>query len=216
MTAFFSDTFTDTNGTALNSHTPDTGTSWSLLYQDADKRYEIQSNTAEQVNGLNGGAFYTADATYPSADYSVQFTLSGLPANSAQNIFVMARIADIDNLYAVRITSNNPQDSQIYRKLSGTWTALGSKFNQPGASSVMRFEVVGDSLEVYDDDVLVASATDTNITAAGKAGIGGGGGAEGISAGIDMNSACSVDAFSVTDLGSAATAAPAIFFGCNF
>jgi hypothetical protein len=201
---FFNDTFTGTTGTELPSHTPDTGTSWSALWQSAVTEPDIALNASNQaaVDGdVNDGVVYTANATYPSADYDAAFTIVTWVVISGAPLYLFVRIQDIENLYAVRLFQ--PAEgaiSQLYKKVSGTWTALGSLFTAPANGSVCKLEIVGTALKFYDDGVEVASATVSDISATGKAGLGAGGGAELITSGDDCR-AHILDNFSVTDLG---------------
>ena len=116
--AFFSDTFTDSDSVELSSHTPDTGTSWTAVFQDSGKSIDIQSNRANHVSALNGSAWYSADVIYPSADYRLQWTQTGVPGTAAQVFFAFVRQTDIENMYAVKI-AGGVTDSQLYKKVTG-------------------------------------------------------------------------------------------------
>lgn len=203
----FQDTFTEGGGdVTLASHTPDTGTSWTLLFQDASgPTFTVLAATdrcqAATVN--DKGAIYTADATYPSADYDVVFTLLGLSSTTSRKLYILVRVQDQENMYAVQL-ANATGICRLYKKVGGTWTALGSLFDCPAINSVCKLEIIGTALKFYDDGVEVASATVSDISAAGKAGLATGGGAELVTSTDDSNSATLIDALTVTDLGVAA------------
>jgi hypothetical protein len=197
---FFEDTFTDTDGTVLGSHTPTVGTSWTVLWRsDAALDFVITSNQCVGESNVNDGVIYTADATYPSADYDVTFTLVSMIELATAPLYIFVRIQDQENMYGVRL-SRQVTECQLYKKVSGTWTALGDLFDEPAAGSVCKLEIIGSALKFYDDGVEVASATDSDITAAGKAGLGLGGGAELTAAGDDAR-AHVIDTLTITDLG---------------
>ena len=200
--AFFSDTFTDTDAVQLQSHTPDVGTSWTRLWgSNATIDWVIGSNEATPESDTGDGSIYTADATYPSADYHVQWTAVALPSTqTTRAMYVLLRVQDQDNMYAVRLAGGT-NTCQLYKKVSGTWTPLGSAFNKPAAGSICKLEIIGSSLKYYDDTVETASATDTDITAAGKAGIGAGGGTELVASGDASHTIWHIDAYLVEDLG---------------
>lgn len=203
--AVFSDTFTGSTGTQLQSHTPDTGTSWTRLWGSVSTLDWVinASNQATPETDADDGVIYTADATYPSADYKVEWDLVAGPGSSARTVYAMVRIQDQENMYAVRLIST-ASGSQLYKKVSGTWTALGSTFTVPANGSVCRLEIIGSALKFYDDGVEIASATDTDISAAGKAGLGAGGGAELVTSTDDSNASNIWDNFVVTSLGGTA------------
>ena len=148
--AIFNDTFTDSNK-HLESHTPDTGTSWSVVWQTtAGKGFEISSNTCTPTGTtLNSGAIYSANGSYPGANYSVEITMTTLNISGGSGFWLLARLADQDNFYAARIDDQNGTGTcRIYKKVSGTFTALGSAFDPPADGSVVKFTVNGTSLTV--------------------------------------------------------------------
>lgn len=200
----FADNFTDTDGVLLQNHTPNTGTAWTRLWGDTGVDAEINSNQCRSDGTLNAGCMYTADGTYPSADYDITCTMVSMVEQNSRPIFLLVRNQDQENMYGVRL-QNNANGCQLYKKVSGTWTALGSLFTRPANGSVIKLEIIGTALKFYDDGVEVASATDSDISAAGKAGIAYGGGAELVSVTDDGSTSNVIDTLSVNDLGAVAT-----------
>lgn len=191
--------------TTLASHTPDTGTSWTLLFQDAAGPTFTCIATSDQCHSTtvaNSGAIYTADATYPSADYDIVFTLVALSTTTSRKFYALVRVQDVENMYAVQM-SNAVGVCRLYKKVSGTWTALGSAFDCPAVGSVCKLEIIGTTLQFYDDGVSVQSVTVSDISAAGKSGIATGGGTELVTSTDDANSITAIDTLTVTDLGAA-------------
>lgn len=196
MTTVFSDTFTDTDGVQLQSHTPDVGTSWTRLYgSNATIDWVIASNQATPETDQDDGSLYTADATYDSADYYAQWTLVA-STTGTRVVYAFVRVQDVDNLYAVRLLAGASACS-LYTKVLGVWVAVGSGFTIPANGSVCKLEIIGTALKFYDDGVEVASATVLDISAAGKAGLGAGGGAELVTSTDDSHNANIWDSFSV-------------------
>ncbi len=196
MTTVFSDTFTGSDGTQLQSHTPDTGTSWTRLWgSNATVDWVITSNQTNPEVDSDDGSMYTADATYDSADYYIEWTLV-TQGGTTRVTYAFVRMQDQENMYAVRLVSGAGA-SQLYKKVSGTWTALGSTFTVPANGSVCKLEISGTTLTFYDDGVSVASATDSSISSTGKAGIGAGGGAELVTSTDDSHSSNVWDTLSV-------------------
>lgn len=203
MPPFFSDTFTEGSDTTLASHAPDVGTSWSLLWNDGAAPTLLVVAASDFLKGAtvnNSGVIYTANATYPSADYDVTFTQTAGTNITTRPFYVFVRLADVDNMYAVRLVET-AGGSQLYKKVAGAWTAIGSAFNGPASGSVCKLEIIGTALKFYDDGVEVASATVSDLSAAGKAGVGYGGGAELVTSTDDANSVWTIDTLTVNDLG---------------
>jgi hypothetical protein len=206
MPPFFNDTFTEASNTTLSSHTPDIGTSWTRLWgTDASTRVLQVESVADQLrcSGNSGdyGMMYTADATYPTANYEVQATFI-TTFNAITPLYLLARVQDQENMYAVRLVlSSGGSNAQLYKKVSGTWSTLGSAVTIADGS-VVKLSVNGTAIKVYDDGVEVIGVTDSDISAAGKAGIGHGGGAELVASTDDTRSTNMLDSFGVTDLGS--------------
>lgn len=203
--AFFSDTFTDSDAVQLQSHAPTLGTSWTRLWgTNAANDFEINLNACRpDANAGDAGLIYTADATYPSANYDITFTITSA-ITSLGPIYAFVRIQDQENMYGVYIKDGTAV-CQLYKKVAGTWSAIGSAFEEPAAGSVCKLEINGTALKFYDDGAEIASATDGDISAAGKAGMGVGGGAELVTSGDDIRSAWKFDTLSVNDLGGGAT-----------
>lgn len=214
MAVIFSDTFTEAVNTTLASHVPTLGTAWVLLWNTTPRLLQVES-VADQVrgdgNGGNQGIIYTADTTYPSANYEVQFTLVAT-ITSIVPVYFFVRIQDQENMYAVRLVPGTGT-CQLYKKLAGTWSTLGSLFDAPANGSVCKLIINGTSLSFEDDGVQVASATDGDISAAGKAGIGEGGGTELVVATDDIAATNFLDLYSVNDLGAGGATTKHPIFG---
>lgn len=203
MPPFFTDTFTVAAACILTDHTPDVGTSWTEIITGACRAQIVNTGSGVRSNANSGntGWAYTADATYPSANYEIQFESASI-LTSIRPVYVLARVQDASNLYAVRLVPSG--SSQLYKKVAGTWTALGSQFTEPATNSICKLIVNGTALSFQDDGVTVASATDSAIAAAGKAGLGMGGGPELVNNTDDLAAVVVIDEFNVTDLGGGA------------
>ena len=197
---FFEDFFTESSNTTLASHTPDKGTSWTrIINNSSDLAITASTDTvdaAAATGGLGDGAFYTADVTYPSADYKVEIDMTvGDTGDDSHTLGV--RVQDASNAYYVMF---NEDYITLFKIVSGTVTELDDG-TPPTISNgdTVRLEAVGSDIKVYINDVETLSAVDTSITAAGKGGYGQG---ETFDAtrGEDL-SAQEADHFRITDLG---------------
>jgi hypothetical protein len=199
--AIFQDTFTTGSNVDLASHTPDVGTSWTKLWgSNALEGLNAVAATGRATGtlGASQGAIYTANATYPSADYSVEATyIAALTGDDTA--YLLARCTDQENFYAVYLMAGTG-NTRIYKKVAGTFTALGSGFNGPAANDVIKLEVIGSNIKVYYNGVQQQAVTDSDLTATGKAGLAIGGAAELINPTDDIGTT-ELDSFVVTDLG---------------
>jgi hypothetical protein len=200
MAVIFNDTFTEGVTTSLAAHTPDTGTSWTSIWSDTGFVLQVLNTGTVRcsANGGNIGMMYTADVTYPSANYEVQATFIAT-FSAITPIYLLARVTDQENMYAVRLVSG-ASGAQLYKKVSGTWSALGSAVTIADGSVVM-LSVNGTAIKVYDDAAEVISVTDSDLAGTGKAGIAHGGGAELAIGTDDVRAFAMLDNFSVNDLG---------------
>jgi hypothetical protein len=87
----------------------------------------------------------------------------------------------------------------MYKKVSGTWTAFGSFVTDPAVGDTVKLTVTGTGLEFFYNGVSKGTATDSDIAAAGKAGLAMGGGAELAASTDDILSTSAFDDFLVTD-----------------
>jgi hypothetical protein len=171
------DSFTDTNGTALTSHTPDAGGSWSTL--SGLSTMEVQSNTCISSTGVATN-FYSSD---DGPDLDVYFTLSNKP-DDGQSVGVWARMVDrgssstVDGyLFVASAVAGASNDLvRVYRVTDGAAVAIvcdataevtvGEKFG---------LRVQGSSFQMYRDtgggwSTLGSSGSDSTYGSAGRTG----------------------------------------------
>lgn len=175
----FQDGFSQPSG-SIGMNVPDVGTSYTLLIQITGD-IDTDGFGAAAANGsTNEGAFYTLDATYPSADYSIKVTQNVSGTLDEQNILAV-RVQDSDNMYAVLY---NSASSQLYAKMLGTWNAVGASGLGVSDLSTAELDITGLTLRFLIDDSEELNETVSDHSLAGKAGIGMG---AIVNAGDDMN-----------------------------
>lgn len=74
MTTYVSDTFTAANGTQLASHTPDTGSGYSMVFGNPAANLTIQSNRLRKPTTA-GSTSFCNNTTLPSNDFYVEVVL---------------------------------------------------------------------------------------------------------------------------------------------
>lgn len=119
---WFADSFTDTNYMLLASHVPDTGTSWSSIYQNGTARLQIFGNTLI----LGGGAtseyeYCSANGSPASSEFDISFTVdnTGFTPGNFSYFDVQARRTSGANLYQLIWTRSSPNDTLTLNKYVG-------------------------------------------------------------------------------------------------
>jgi hypothetical protein len=167
--AFLNDTFTGTDGTNLESHTGETGATWTVEAGGWTTSAKLQSN---RVYGNGISRAYYASGIPASADYDVETAIRVVTkATTAGPCGRMSTSADTH--YHARISGASPV-IQLIKRVAGAETLLGSftpASPADGSDHTIRLSMRSTALTVYYDGVSVITATDSDITAAGRAGI---------------------------------------------
>lgn len=193
MPAFLVDTFTDTNGTVLASHTPDTGGAWSTLgdfrLPGADAasglQAKINSNTLTSNDATNISRAYRNASDPVVAEYDLTATFRFLivnAVNSAARWMLAARMSDTDTAsasmswYAAGYLGSTTAGSRTWtlRKwVSGTQTTLASSAENPSVpvTKTVLFEIRNATKRLLVDGVEVCTSTDNTITQVGRVGV---------------------------------------------
>jgi len=103
-------------------------------------------------------------------DYSVAFDLLGDPhITIVWSDSIAGRIQDSNNFYFAEIGYDG---TQIYKKVNGTITPLGSSFASPTDGQRNQWLFSGTDIQVSYDGVLEQDVDDSDISGAGMAGFG--------------------------------------------
>lgn len=174
MTTLVQDTFTDTNGVDLTSHTPDVdsvGTGWAyftLVTAVGANEIEIQGN-ALQISTSNKGAVIDIGVT----DYVMQFDWT-LAATGDNRIWCPIRWQDEDN--HLTLNAREPEgDIGIGIWQSGGFDGIVARESftfTDGNTYTIRAEVSGNNFEIYVDDNLIVSGTSALFNAGTHVGLG--------------------------------------------
>lgn len=176
MAVFVRDTFTDADGTLLQSHTGETGATWSK-YPGYTTDATITTNRV-RGNGATDSEVYYASAVPVIADYDVEAVLKvvSLLAGDIPTFFARADhtvAAGNDTYYYVHYDHDNTR-WVVAKGVAGVFTDLGT-FSQTflaGETATARLELRGSSLKLYIDGTLRISVTDSAITSAGRVAVG--------------------------------------------
>lgn len=170
MATIHQDSFTQVSDTNLENHTPEVGTGYTKLTA-------LNTGTLRVVGGQNyvqsvsGTQFYEADGT-STVNGAVEATLQ-IDALGNHTPGFMWRIQSSDGgLTRYQYYVNALRNRELVRYDNGTPTVIwtGSKYAS-GESHFTRVEFTGDTIDVYEDSVLLTSQTDSGITGAGTVGL---------------------------------------------
>jgi hypothetical protein len=209
MAIIFQDTFTEASTTAIDSHTPDTGTGWVIeIDGGADLPTASGPDDALRVtSGTNSDKTIITSRPNPtSAEYDVQFTLTVLPSDADNPSWLVARYVDTSNYYVAGSNgAANAADKKIVKNVAGTKTELASGDSADTVGDVFKFEVRNATKKLYRNGVELLSTSDNALTSAGSAGVAWGN--VGTVATDDVSGLTRIDDYSVNEVSSGAATA---------
>lgn len=206
---FVNDTFTDTAGTDLSAHTPDTGGAYT---SHASYGGELVISDANRLRrGAAGSNALYYNATDPAtAEYDVQVDLHVVTTSETRLFGPAGRIATGANtLYFARYSVANSR-WELFRIVAGSAVAMGT-FSQTltaGNSYTCKLELRNAAKKVFIDAVERISDTDNTITAAGKIGVREG--VSGAGSGGSNTTGHHLDNLVATDAGGGGAAVPTL------
>lgn len=170
MAAFLSDTFTEAGSTALQSHTPEVGGSWTKHSSYSGGAFTVGAGNG-LVTSVDAATLYYNDATPPGADYVVSGYIVA-NTTSAKYAGVAARISSSADTYYQTFLWG-PGTLFLSKYVSGVLTHLQSTAVSVtnGAQYELKLTVNGTSISAQLVGVTTLSATDSSISAAGFAGV---------------------------------------------
>lgn len=161
------DNFTDTNSTALSSHTSDSAHTWT---QNNGGTMIIYNNRCESSQSTSQG-FYYSSYVPSSADYTVSADV--MAAGSGVPVFVAGRCStSAVTMYGCRW--NGSTTWELTKWVSGTRTVIGSYAGDTPVDTLRSVELImsGTTISFKIGGVERISVTDSSISAAGRPGIG--------------------------------------------
>lgn len=173
MAQFAADTFTDTSGTALDSHTPDVGGPITKhpVSTGAGGAVAISNANRGRKSTANRGSYYYAGLP-ASADYTVGGVMRPIDTTNS-SVGVAGRMNTVAETYYRAYFDRGSGLLQLEVAVSGTLTSLGSFSTTPatGSDNTVVLSMVGTAISVSLNGTTVISVTDSSIAAAGKAGV---------------------------------------------
>jgi concanavalin A-like lectin/glucanase superfamily protein len=166
---FLWESFTGANGTTLTSHTGEIGATWTKHPTSGAGSIAIDANRAHQTSSTN--SFYYASGSPATADYDVEGRLRQV--SDAGLMGVTGRMdTSASTMYQFYYDAANNLWG-INKWINGVNTSLGtwSETLANGDERSFRLQMRGSSIKGFVDGVERISATDSAISAAGKAGV---------------------------------------------
>lgn len=159
------DHFTDTDSVPIDSHTADSGHSWTKV---GSSTMAINTNHAVATASGNPG-FYYSSYSPPDGDYTVKASV------------VVANTSNVSPAVAGRISTSGETGYfaywtngswTLFKTVSGTRTQLGAYAGYvPTTAKVVSLAMTGTTINVDVEGVNVISVTDSSIST-GRAGVG--------------------------------------------
>jgi hypothetical protein len=185
---FFNDTFTTTTDGLLENHVPDTGTGWTEILQIADDSsitVDATAGVARPTNtGFNDGSSYSADATYSTSTYQLEYTCVDC-GHATNYLFSFIRAnSNLSSGYIFWDTTDASSDDAVLSLVTSQSTCSQLDIIDEGEVQVALFpnnttiqfqsEVVGsnDEIIVFASTTGWIYATTSVIGQTGKAGMG--------------------------------------------
>jgi hypothetical protein len=165
--ASISDNFTDSDATALQDHTASGGGTYTKIGSNSDLQINSNSLNAAVTNGWSPYYHSTApdSANHEiSADFSAGSEYQTTP-------FIAGRVStNGENCYWMEFSDRN---WVLFKRVGGSGTQLGS-YNGDYVTTVRRgtLRIEGTTISVLVDDVERISVSDSDISAAGRFGVG--------------------------------------------
>jgi len=141
----FTDNFTESSDTALESHTPSGGSSWTLVSGSSNS---ISVNAAGDLLRVNNiiDAVYTHD-DQGSADQYIIFRAKGL-TTSYPNSYVCCRLVDNNNFIGWRLFGTASAGRRLSKNVAGVVTDLIS--SQGVDEEFIKIEVDGTTAKFFE------------------------------------------------------------------
>jgi hypothetical protein len=171
---FVEDSFEDSPGTLLQSHTGETGATWTLHPTSAGNA-QFSSTGSEVESGAQ--AVYMASGLPPGADYRVaaHMYFHTTSSGGVTYTFVTGRMDEASlTMYMFGFVYSGVNRWELKKFVNGTETLLASSTEglpSPGDSPLVDLQMEGSTIRGVVDGIDIVSATDTDITATGRAGL---------------------------------------------
>lgn len=167
MANFVVDTFTDTTGTNLQSHTGETGATWAT---NPDYPSNVKVSSLGDLFCPSGVGVYYASGVPVTADYEIEADLVVKSVAGSGGVMGRMNATSPVAFYWARYLTNK---WELYASTTNNATLIGqySQTLNVGQTYNLRLRMVGSSIKVLIDDVERISVTSNTLTDKGLAGL---------------------------------------------
>lgn len=166
----FKDTFTNSDGVQIDSHTGDNGATWTPVTPWASYKAEIYDNRCIASAANSNWATYIADGSMPNNyEVSMDFHCKSIPSGLREAFLLRCPNISSTNFYRIGITSGSSSlYYTIYKYVNGSGLFLGNTFSNAiplvssGDTIKGSVKVEGNVLSFTLGGVDQGSYTDTN------------------------------------------------------
>ena len=170
------DSFTGTSGTALSSHTADSGDTWTR--RTGDTITAVLSSAGKlRKSTVSGGVGYYSNEVLTGADYLVETDITVRSPVGTAGVFGRGDINGTGtgtNYYARYDPVSSGGQFQLIKNVNGS-AAVISTYNEAftvGSTFTLGLDMRGTLIRMFVNDVQRTAINDGSITAAGRAGVG--------------------------------------------
>ncbi len=133
-----------------------------LVWIEDQGNIDIVNNEAKMVTGAP--ALARATSVLSSDDHYVQ----GVMSIARKSTGTLCRVADANNLYLGRVDLTAFTDTEIYKRVTGTWSQIHDAVNDTastwGDTDTLKTDANGSTLKVYRNGTQEGSVADTALT----------------------------------------------------
>lgn len=170
------DTFTEASDTALTAHTPDVGTGWTEVANDASTSiFNVDSIADTCKASVSQVVVHIAASCEPdptSAEYTMDARMQAA-SGTAEGIGLFARRTDNDNFYAFQLLAPGDASNSVklFKQVSSTDTELGSFDAPSGGFNRYQLIITDAKKSIVLEGIELLSSTDNALTSIGDTGI---------------------------------------------
>ena len=174
MAVFATDSFTDSSGTALESHTPAMGGSWIQVAGSGGAWQIDNANRAMHVSSI--ASIYKLSDSPPGAEYDVEADFTFLSDTGSFNAhYLCGRLIDANNFYYAGYGDEGTLAQRWFmgKYQGGAFTSLGNSTEAfpTGQTRHVLLEIRDATKKLIVDGVTLITSTDNGLTAAGQVGL---------------------------------------------
>lgn len=170
MAQIASDTFTDSNGTLLQSHTPSGGGTWTKGIGASGVDIEIQSDRASPSALTSDFSWYYHSVDPTGTEYDCTYTVGATPSSAAA-IGMTARASTTAETGYLQWTGGGSSHHYLYVVTAGAYTELGTYAVTATTNDVIKLEIKDATKRVFVNGTQRISSTDNTHSAKGKVGL---------------------------------------------